>query len=26
MGKRELVNFLKTLHEDQLENQFLTPE
>ncbi len=25
-GKREVVNFLKTLHEDQLENQFITPE
>ena len=26
MGKRELVNFLKTLHEDQLANEFLTTE
>ena len=25
-GKREIVNFLKTLHEDQLENQCITPE
>jgi hypothetical protein len=24
MGKRELVNFLKNLHEDQLSNEFLT--